>query len=107
MEIELLPTIRPHGITIASATSSRMVDVAKIACREYILSPSSRKAFRTVLLERNTGVKPITVAPSGNLIQRFESNVSERFNRGGRHLLLKGIVYDMAEIKVYYRILKM
>lgn len=103
MEIELLPTIRPHGITIASATSSRMVDVAKIACREYILSPSSRKAFRTVLLERNTGVKPITVAPSGNLIQRFESNVSERFNRGG---LLKGIVYDMAEIKVYYRILK-
>lgn len=45
MEIELLPTIRPHGITIASAASSRVVDVAKIACREYILSPSSRKAF--------------------------------------------------------------
>lgn len=81
-----------------------MVDVAKIACREYILSPSSRKAFRTRSpRKKHGGLKPITVAPNGNLIQRFELNVSERFNREkreGRHLLLKGIVYDMVEIKV-------
>ena len=61
-----------------------MVDVAKIACREYILSPSSRKAFRTRSpRKKHGGLKPITVAPNGNLIQRFELNVSERFNRGG------------------------
>lgn len=46
------------------------------------------KPLLAVLLERNTGVKPITVARNGNLIQRLELDVRPRglTGKGGQTL---------------------